>query len=215
MFSQFARGFLAMGLLGVSQACASTIIDDAGLSNSQFHVTFDEVVLPQGTVVTNQFGPFGVTFSTVTLPEYPTSDLRYDVQGQGATFHGIMGHYIGSTGANPVSIEFTEPVSAATFGMASNPRAFTVSALLGGVEIESFSFFSSGGENPQVNGQLAGFYGFQDITFDEIEIFGILSNPTDNRVLLDNIQFNAVPEPAAGVMVVAFALVHTARRRRR
>jgi len=85
--------------------------------------------------------------------------------------------------------------------MASNPRVITFTALLTGQPVESFSIVTTGGSTPAVNGSPAGYYGFTGIKFDTIEIRSTLDSETDNRVLLDNIEFESVAPPLIEVGV--------------
>lgn len=185
-----------------SNAYALPIVNDFGLINPPYTLTFDEAVFPMGTVINSQYASFGVTFSTVTLPSYTESDFRYDVQGLGGTFSGIGGHYIGSSSGNPVSIHFSINQTEAAFGLASNPRDISFTALLDGMPVETFTTSTTGGSFPTVNGSPAGYYGFSGIIFNQIGILSILNNPTDNRVLIDNIQFNPIPEPSTMLLLI-------------
>lgn len=209
-------------------ANAATVISPVELSAFNHQITFGEFVLPMGTVVTDQFISFGVSLFTVTIPRYSTSDMRYDVQGSvggcasipgggDSCFNGLNGHTIGSTGANPVLINFTSTQNYAVFGLASNPREFTFTALLAGQPVESFSIYSTGGSTPTVNGSLAGYYGFTGINFDAIAIQSVLNNQYDNRILLDNIQFenlaSPVPLPATWQLFVSGLLLLFGRSR--
>lgn len=199
LMGAFAFVLLTSFLLS-GRAFAIPIINDFGLTHPYVTLTFDEKTFDMGTVIKNQYSNFGVRFDTVTLPEYEKSDFRYDVQGLGATFRGIEGHYIGSSGGNPVYINFKRLQDSVAFGMASNPRNMTITALLGGVPVETFSFYTSGGSYPSVNGDPAGYYGFSGISFNQIEIFSTLIIYYDNRVLIDNIQSTPIPEPCTTLL---------------
>jgi hypothetical protein len=148
-----------------------------GLPSPTTLLTFDEVVLPNNTIVTNQYQTFGVTFSP---------NLVYNSQGQ-VNFPNVTGNNLGNFApglVDPFFIDFTTDVSAAAFAMVTNPTTSTFTALLNNVPVESFSVgttFTSPND----------FYGFTGITFNQIEV-----STSGAFMLLDNLQFNsAVPEP--------------------
>ncbi len=93
-------------------------------------------------------------------------------------------------------INFNQPVSAAAFAIVDQGANYTISAFLGNTLVESFGL--NVGFNPG-----AGFVGFENITFDSIQI----SNNQGSGTTIDTLQFNsAVPEPATmavfGMMAV-------------
>ena len=182
---------LIFGLFAIClslEVSASVIANNFGLNAPASTITFDEFIFPQNTVIDNQYSTLGVTF---------TSGLRYDTLGPG-TLPGIDGHYLGNFSPliNPFSIFFNSNQTEAAFGFASNPQITTLTALLDGNIIESISGVTSF-DNP-----LRGFYGFENIIFDEIQIAG-------SEALIDNIQFDnvsSVPVPAA-VWLFGFGLM--------
>jgi len=169
-------------------AAAAPIINNFGLSSPAASITFDEIVLPQGTLVSSQYASLGVTFSP---------NLFFDSQGH-AIFPGISGHYLGnfledSPTTNPFSILFSSPQTSVAFGLASSQAITTFTALRGGVVVESFS------EITTYNDPSEGYYGFSGILFDEIQV-SILN---DLSLLIDNIQLNPAPPPAPPATLAA------------
>jgi hypothetical protein len=178
----------AIVVVASSGAAAAPVINNFGLSSAAASITFDEIVLPQGTLVSSQYASLGVTFSP---------HLYFDSQGH-AIFPGIAGHYLGNfledaPTTNPFSIVFSRPQTGVAFGLASSQAITTFTALRGGVVVESFS------EITTYNDPLEGYYGFTGIVFDEIQV-SILNNLS---LLIDNIQLNPAPAPATPATVAA------------
>jgi len=173
---------------------ATPLISDIGLPNAPVIITFDELAFPEGTAITNQYASFGVTFSPA---------MYYNSQGSldGLGIKGISGNYVGNFNAitppsDPFSIYFTfsTPQAEAAFGLATNPGTTTLTALLNGTVVETFTLSTT------YNNPATAFLGFTfigtDISFDEI----IISTTDDiygmHFALVDTIQDCAVPEPA-------------------
>jgi PEP-CTERM motif len=157
-----------------------------GLSSPVTTITFDEVALSQYTPVTNQFAAFGVSFSPA---------MYYSPQ---TGYPNIVGNDVGSWDASAaaqlsVTLAFTNPQTAAAFALVSNDTSYTLTALLGGSIVESFS--------TSVGATANDFYGFSGIAFDSIRV---TSNDND-FFLIDNVQFgavSAVPEPSTWAMLI-------------
>jgi hypothetical protein len=157
-----------------------------GLSSPVTTITFDEVALSQYTPVTNQFAAFGVSFSPA---------MYYSPQ---TGYPNIVGNDVGSWDASAaaqlsVTLAFTNPQTAAAFALVSNDTSYTLTALLGGSIVESFS--------TSVGATANDFYGFSGIAFDSIRV---TSNGND-FFLIDNVQFgavSAVPEPSTWAMLI-------------
>jgi hypothetical protein len=170
---------------------ATSFVNNFGLSSPLSILTFDEIVFPRNTAINNQYAVYGVTF---------TDSMHYNAQNP-VSYPGISGNYIGNftPTVNPFSIYFTSTQSAAAFGMATPETTSTITALLNGIVVESFV-------TPTDFDDSDSFYGFTDITFNEIMINVYNRNPTYGYALIDNIQIGTgnasgpgappVPEPS-------------------
>lgn len=86
--------------------------------------------------------------------------------------------------ATPTYLHFNDPVSEVAFAFVSNPGFSTFTALLGNIEVETFSPFTD---------FMGDFYGFTDIYFDTIRIE---AGGDNNAYILDNLQYHStVPTP--------------------
>lgn len=188
---------LAAGLFAAGTALATPIQNTTGLAAPATTITFDEIVFPGGTSITNEFAGLGVTFSP---------GLRYDSQGP-ATFPGVTTHYVGNNlpcCINPFSLLFGGDVTEAAFGVATNPATTLFEALDNGAVVESFS------APTHFDGSTNYFFGFTGITFDEIRV----TVGGDNQILIDNVQIGSVPEPGT-LALIGLGLSGLAAARRR
>jgi PEP-CTERM motif len=204
-FSPLSASLTALLIAAASplQAQLVPIANTTGLASPASTVTFSELSFAQGSAITNEFSAYGVTFSPA---------LYYDTQGP-SSFPGITGDYLGNflPITNPFSIYFTSPVSAAAFGLATNPAVTSFTALLGGVVQGTFASPTS------FDGSTPWYFGFQATgseTFDEIQV-----NVSSQLGLIDNIQTaeSTVPEPTS-VLLLGTGLVgvfNAVRRRRK
>lgn len=179
------------------------ITNGFGLSAPGVTVVFDEpgFTFPADTLINSQYATFGVTFSGLRydsgpspLPGISGPHLRnyYNLPGSGEVA-GLV---------NPFSIYFSAPQSAAAFGLATNPSTTTFRALLSGTEVEAFSTSTSFDDSSRA------FFGFSGILFDEIQV-----DVSTDFALIDNVQFEAVPEPGTLLLVGGGLLGLIARRR--
>ena len=171
---------IGLNLSAAEQATAASLVNSFGLSSPQNTVTFSEQSFANGSLITNQFQPSGVTLTPGHL---------YNSQGP-AGFPGISGNYVGASQGIPFSILFNTPVTSAAFGYAKNPTTVLVEALFNGSVIESFS------QAVTFNNPNTAFLGFTNILFNQIRV-----TADTGEGLVDNIQFNnaqatAVPTPA-------------------
>lgn len=204
-FHHCCATFLAVTALVWAQAAAAVpFLGSSGLSSPDVLITFSEIGMAPDTPVDGQYGGLGVTFGP---------PLGYNSQGPGVSLPGISGDYLGNnsnlTAVNPFSIRFNFPVTAAVFGLATNPAITTFTALLDGVEVEGFIAATTFDE-PEA------YLGFVDILFDEIMVsvdgFG-------GAALIDNVQYefernNTVPEPPAAAMLALGIAAMVLRRKK-
>ena len=195
MLRLLSTAVLAAGFCG--SALATPIINSTGLASPLTTVTFSELTFAQGTTITNQFAPFGVT----------TSGHHYNSQGA-PVFPGITGDYIGVSTTVPFVLSFNQAVTEAAFGYAKNPTTVLVEALLLNSVVESFS------QAVTFNNASTAFLGFTGITFDSIRVTADVGEG-----LVDNVQIgiaNNVPEPATlGILSLGLLGLAAIRRRRK
>lgn len=156
--------------------CSSTALADpidlspGGLAVPESIITFSERTLADTSQVSTEFADLGVTF----LPNlfYRTGDHPDWASVEGPNLR------TGEPEVNPFSIHFGSALASAAFtSIAQPPTSVTITAKLGGVEIESFETTISI-DNPD------NYFGFSDIVFDEIEV----AYTEDTRLRIDNIQ---------------------------
>lgn len=166
-------------LLGVmtSAALADNIIGSgSGISGATSVITFSEAGLADGTVLSNQYT--GVTFSGLYQNPCPTcvNAPPTGAKPDAGNFLAFDGRFLRSS-----SMSFDSVVNGASFNFASNGGNFTFTASLGGSVVASFS----------ANGGSWGWYGFDNIAFDRIDI----SSPSE--FLIDNVETRETPEPGS------------------
>ncbi len=175
---------VSVASLWPSLTAAAPIQSETGLVSPEVAITFDEIILIQGAPITDEYSSLGITFSVGLLYNPGTANMSDDIIG----FEGRrLANFYPVT---PVfSIFFAEPVSEAVVGVLA-PDTASFTALLGLNPVESFQ-----NSRPV---QTQGFYGFEDIVFDEIRVdaAGISS-----FALIDNVQFTVVPEPSTGALL--------------
>lgn len=162
-------------------ANAIPIFNSTGLTSPATTITFDEHLLPTNSIVTTEYSDLGVTFSP---------NLYYSAQ---TGFPNITGNTITNFSFNSdslvpdFSINFLVDQTESAFAMVSNGTTWDFSAYLDNVLVESFSQI--------VNTSIPNFYGFSEITFDEIRVF----SSVNDAMIIDNLQMGtaaSVPEPS-------------------
>jgi hypothetical protein len=172
---------------------APIVHNQTGLANPSRVITFDEHIFAPGTILTNQYADLGVRFSP---------NIVYGLEDSSGLFLPVTGNLVRNffpnndlsvfEGLDPFSIEFEEDQQEAAFALNTGAGKVTITALLDGVVVRTFS-----SEVVDPSGDTL-YYGFSGITFDEI----LIDAPGDKgTILLDNIQFGprlvAVAEPAS------------------
>jgi hypothetical protein len=157
-----------------------------GLADPESTITFDEIAIDDTAEVTTQFAGLGVTL-------VPNLFLRV---GDNPDWQHIEGPNLrtGDPEVNPFTIRFGNPLTSAAFvAIAQPPTPATITAKLNGVEVESFETTVSI-DNPD------NFFGFTDITFNEIEV----AYEAETRLRIDNVQLGLpaeVQDPLADGLV--------------
>ena len=181
----------------------------------QSTITFEEMQLANNATVTNQYSPFGLTFSR---------QLLWFKLDSATNWGGIVGAHVfdghGDEEFQPLTLRFSAPVSSAGFNFrasdATRNPLIQFTALLNGVPIESFSTQVATSFTPLPEQ----FYGFAGLFFNEIRIE--MNNPAHGPPCcgtnIDNISMNfaAVPEPSTKVLITLglIAIAAFARRTR-
>lgn len=183
---------LACGLSFLATTASAVVINgqSTGLSDADGFVSFSEIEIAAGTVVTDQFAGLGVSFEE-GLSLFEGGTPRPNFTGDFAlNFANVGGSF---TIFDPLQIIFSQTVTAASFATTNNNTNNTVfTAFLGDTSVASFSTDVA---RPTGVGNENNIYGFEGLVFDRIE-YDITSG---NRTFgLDSISFNvaAVPLPA-------------------
>jgi hypothetical protein len=176
-------------LLGFSMVCTfanATIINSTtGLASPVTTITFDELSLAAGTVVTNQYSSFGVTFSP-NLYQSPQASYSYP-----NIDNSNLGNFYPAV--SPFAINFLSAQNEVAFAFVTNPTSTTFSTFLNGTFLESRAFSTN-------NSSTNDWYHFSGYNFNKITV----ATGGDTLMLLDNLQLGApVPEPSTYAMLLA------------
>jgi len=196
-------GIAGIGISAASPASSATIsASGTGLAAPVTTITFSEFGVSYGAVVTDQYESLGATFGSLTA-----SEGLYQSAG-GSPGNGLQNYFPDTY--NPFSIKFAGTVTEAAFEMVTNGYTDKFTALLNGVEVESFTHTTGGWA----------YYGFSGITFDEIVVnIGYNSSATNKHMRLDNVQIGTislVPVPASvPLLLTALGGIYMVGRRRR
>ncbi len=233
--SLLATASMSLAVVGISDAKAAIIENGSGLANAETLITFDEIVLPPGEVLTDQYAELGVEFEPNLF--YNPDPSVLNPPDPSIPSNNAIGNFVieGASPAPPPTIDFfsialTETQSDVAFAAASAfPGAIELTALLAGEEVESFSSLTPGSIDP-TTGNLGNpafnFYGFSNIELDEIQV-SVQGSPNPvtgqsfNGVQIDNIQLGvaentsqSVPEFTSIVSLFTIATIGVFTRRR-
>lgn len=236
--SLLATAGISMAVMGMSEAEAATIVSDSGLANPETLITFDEIMLPPGSVLTDQYAPLGVEFEPNLF--YNPDPSVLNPPDPSIPSNNTIGNFVieGASPAppptiSPFTISLTETQSDVAFAAATAfPGEIELTALLGGVEVESFSASTPGSIDP-TTGNLGSpafnFYGFSDIELDAIQVAiqgapNPVTGASFDGVQLDNIQLgvadgtsnNTIPESSSilGLLAIAGVAIVTSSKSR-
>jgi hypothetical protein len=174
---------LTLGAATAPPTQAGQIISAAtGLASPTSTITFDEIVLNTGALVSNQYAGLGVSFSPSVL--YSPQTGFSNIQG-----NDVGNFFNGSSPVDPVTLNFTSAETSVAFAMVSNSSSYQFQAKLNNTLVDSFTSTVGTGSSD--------FYGFTGETFNSITITS-LGNP--DFWLIDNIELGkavAAPEPAS------------------
>ncbi len=166
------------------------------------NITFDNPIVSPDTPVTTQYAALGATFSGAVSGDVGNIGIPNQ---DGYTIQDFI-----SSGPNfqPLTINFNSPVTAADFAMTYQPGTATITAYLGGVQVDQFVGVSTN------LFQTNNIYGFQGGAFNQISV---VINMNDHADIIDNLQFRSAPEPASIVTwgIACAAGLFVVRRRRR
>ena len=184
-------------------ATATDIISsNTGLASPASTITFSEIVLPDGTLLTNQYAGLGVTFAggfyyngcptCVTAPpdgvkpditDFPNSDT--------------------SLGSTLTTISLSNPVNGIAFNFASEFIQYTFTAFLGASQVGQFTVNVN---TTAINGVSGwGWYGFDDLTLDSLQISTTVSGGPINGYVIDNLETGtaATPTPEPSTLLLS------------
>jgi len=234
-----AAVFLSVGLLDTKAVIAASLNNSFGLTNPSTVITFDEIRLQEptpamvylsdfpGVSVTTEYSGLGVIFSNLFYDVNRPSICRIP-GGCLPNFEGpVLNNVNGSfrfpfrTISSTFSIRFLQNQTEAAFTLGTNTENTTLTALLDGVPLESFAAtrnIHGFPENLTDYANINNFYGFTNITFNEIRVDTGSSN---SFIAIDNLQLSSaqsksVPEPSSllGTLALGIIGVNSLRKRK-
>ena len=161
----------------------------SGLEDPDEFISFDEVALAEGALLSDKFSSFGVTFdSGIYFDDNPGADqILNGAHGRNAIqIGGGSGDIDPNTARNPFTIQFQEPIREVAIALMGAEPQTTVTVRLDGVVVDSVSGFAHHGTN---GGR---YFGFTGIEADELVIATGTESPTNlsGFVRFDNLQYS-------------------------
>jgi hypothetical protein len=180
LFSYRPKQLCVISLIWLASAVsaqAGFFVNSSGISNPAKTINFDEVAVANSATLTTQYSSHGVTFVNVVYNPVPNESYP------NITPPNIGNFRAGGSGTNPFSIRFNSPQQRAAFALTSQAGSTTFTALLNGSVVATAQSVPTGFASS------TNFYGFENITFDEIQIS---VSSSDHACLIDRLQFDAV-----------------------
>ena len=200
---------------GISSAVTTQISQSlTGISNPATTITFDggnnAALFGLNTMITTQFA--GVTFSPNLYYDGNSGGGNCAFPGENANCVTNFTSSAGTGALNVVptfSIFFSVPQTAAAFAMITNGDTDVFTAFNKGVQVATFTTAT-----PFPSGSNGAYYGFQNLTFDQIQV----TTTGQNLAVIDNLQLSATATPEPGTIALfglgMAGVVAFARRRR-
>lgn len=180
---------LAIGVLVFANTSQANV-HGASLPIGATLLTFDEVVLPKNSSISNQYAAYGVTFS----------NAYYDVQGWDLPTGRHIANFTVNAHFSFFDINFSNDVEAASFLFITNRQLYSNNSPPGRSTFQAYL-------NGQLVSQFVGDtdltqkeFGFHNLTFDQIRI---TPGGAGRYGRLDNLRFQPVPEPGGVVFFIA------------
>ncbi|MCU1263675.1 MAG: sorting protein [Bryobacterales bacterium] len=212
--ARLAISVVAFG--GISSAITTHVSQSlTGISSPATTITFDGVnnaaLFGTNAVITTEFA--GVMFSP---------NLYYDGNSGGGNCAfpnenaNCVTNFTSNAGVGTAfniiptfSIFFSVPQTAAAFAMITNGDTDVFTAFNNGVQVDTFTIATA-----FPSGSNGAYYGFQNLTFDQIQV----TTTGSNLAVIDNIQLSATATPEPGTIALfglgMSGLVVLVRRRR-
>lgn len=177
---------VVLGLTALSPlaAHAQFFQNSTGIESPATTIRFSEVVLPQGTAVTDQYAAFGVTFTGLFYNTTPFTMANQEPPQ-------LNNFPAEGSPAGPFSIFFATEQNSAAFALNTNAGRSRFRALNNGTVVFSSSAFVDLYRTDN-------YYGFTGITFDQIIVE---PGGVNGAAVFDNLQLGTVaqvvmPEPS-------------------
>lgn len=206
--------YLLSGTMNIETAQGATIQNNFGLNTPTKKITFNEITLPNGTGVIDQYASLGILFPPLTIEDIEIAKLYYVFPLNPLPNLGTAG-VTNFASFEDFSLKFTSNQTEVAFSMGTDPTLSTITALLKGKPVESFDVTTN---FTQTNN----FFGFKDIIFDEIRInLPINNDQSIPNAIIGEVQLGKsvpppleVPEPTSilSLFVIGFLGIHATRK---
>jgi hypothetical protein len=212
-FGMFHLAAVGCLLVICGTATAGNIISsNTGLSSPAITITFSEIVLADNTLLTNQYAGLGVTFSggyyyngCPTCVDPPPNGMKPQI----SDFPGSST----DLGSLLTTISLSSPSNGIAFNFAGEFVPFTFTAYLATAQVGQFTVDIN---TTAINGVSGwGWYGFDNLTLDSLQISTPVQQGSPNGYVMDNLELGTAqsqtPEPST-LILSAGPLLFMARR---